>query len=316
MFQDFLDNYPRYEYLLAQIQLVLFTLGMGATLTAADFVRIAQQPRALVVGALGQFLFSPFLAVLVNRWFGVPPGIAVGLILIAVMPGGAMSKLFTYLGKGNVALSITLTACGTLASLVTVPVLLRLLAYEYIPSEFRMPVWEIVVSLLAFLLLPLGAGMAVARFFPVGRKPFSRWCVRIGFVFVIAMVSGSLLSGRIEPGSYGWSAALAIIVWCVLSMQLCMLPMRVLGWPKADCLSVGIEVTMRNLNLALALKPLLFPAGHGEDPIADGVLFVILFYSGVAMGAGTPLALNFRRMIRKEQLKKQQEIDPVAADLK
>lgn len=302
MFSDFIDNYGQYEYYLAQIQLVLFTLGMGATLKSEDFVRIVEKPSSLIVGALGQFLLSPFIAVLVNRLFGVPPGIAVGIILIAVLPGGSISKLFTYVGKGNIALSITLTTFGTLASLVTVPVLLRYLAYEYIPPEFQMPAREIVVSLICFLMLPLGAGMVVCRLFPNGRRAFSRWCVRLGFVFVVLMVWGSLESGRIAPGAHGWKIPFAIITFCLLSMQASMLPIRLLGWPKTDCLSVGMEVTMRNLNLALALKPLLFPAQEqGIDPIADGVLFVILFYSGVALGSGAPLALNFRRMIRNDE---------------
>src|SRR5262249_43480061 len=126
------DHYAEYEYFLAQIQLVLFMLGMGATLRPADFARIAFRPRSLLVGAACQFLLAPFLAVLLNRCWNLEPGLAVGLILIAAMPGGQMSKLFTYLAHGNVALSITLTALGTVGSLVTVPLLLELLAEDYL----------------------------------------------------------------------------------------------------------------------------------------------------------------------------------------
>jgi BASS family bile acid:Na+ symporter len=292
-------NYVRYEYLLAQVQLVFFMLGMGATLTGGDFVGVVRRPRSLLVGVAGQFLLSPLWAVLVSRWAGVGPGVAVGLILIAAMPGGPLSKLFTFLGRGNIALSITLSVIGTLGSVVTVPALLGFLAPQYVPDDFAMPVGAIVRDVALYLLMPLGVGMAVARRAPLRRRAFTKWCVRTGFVFVVLMVAGSFASGRVNPGQYGWPAPLAIIAFCVLAQQTSMLPFRALGWSKPDCLSVGIEVTMRNLNLALLLKALLFPARLGANEVGDGVLFVILFYAGTALGAGVPLALHFRLLARK-----------------
>jgi BASS family bile acid:Na+ symporter len=297
------DWYPRAEYSLSQVQLVLFMLGMGATLTAADFAAIVRRPRFLLVGAACQFLLTPLIAVLVNHAFAVPPGIAVGIILVAAMPGGTLSKVFAYLGRGNIALSIALTLCGTFAAMVTVPALLRLLAMEYVPPDFEMPVGAIVRDIALFLLVPLAVGMVVGRGAPVGRQPFSRWCIRLGFVVVAVMVTGSLGSGRIRPGEYGWAAPLAIIFFCLGSQQLSMLPFRVGGWSRPDCLSVGMEVTMRNLNLAFLLKALLFPEpaqSAPPDPVAAGVLFVILFYAATAMCCGAPLALRHRLKARRE----------------
>lgn len=296
------DAYPQYEYLLAQVQLVCFMLGMGADLTVGDFARIARRPKFFAAGATCQFLLTPLLALLVNHVAGLPPGIAVGLILIAAMPGGTLSKLFTVFGRGNSALTITLTAFGTLAALVTVPLWLRVLTPGEVAADFAMPVGEIVGDMALYLLAPLLAGMIVASRAPRWRRAFARWCIRVGFVFVVLMVTGSVGSGRIHPGEYGWGTPLAIIAFCVLSQQVSMLPFRLLGWPRADCMSVGAEVTMRNLNLALLIKARLFPATtKGVDPIADGVLFVILFWAGVALGAGIPLALNFRRMARRDE---------------
>lgn len=294
------ESYADYEYLFAQIQLVLFMLGTGATLTRADFARILREPRSLFLGAACQFLLTPLLAVLVSHWGDLEPGIAIGLILIAVMPGGTLSKVFAYLGRGNLALSISLTVGGSLASLVTVPLSLGLLVAEHVPPGFQMPVGWIVRDVALYLLLPLAVGMMVARLAPRRNKPFSKWCIRLGFVVVIAMVCGALGSGRIHPAEYGWQVPLAIIIFCVTALQLCMLPFRLLGWPRPDCLAVGMEVTMRNLNLALLLKALLFPAAKGDDPVADGVLFVILYYAGVALVCGFLLSMNFRRLARRD----------------
>src|SRR5204862_6253385 len=109
------------------------------------------------------------------------------------------------------------------------------------------------------------------------------------------MVACSIGSGRIQPAAYGWKVPLAIIVFCVAAMQLSMLPFRVLGWSKPDAVAVGIEVTMRNMNLALLLKALLFPAA---DAVGNGVLFVVLYYGGTAMIAGVPLAFRYRRKLQ------------------
>jgi bile acid:Na+ symporter, BASS family len=290
------DRYDDYEYLLAQIQLVLFMLGMGATLAPRDFAAVALRPRSLIAGAAGQFIVTPLLAVLINRCMDLEPGIAVGMILVAAMPGGQMSKLFTYMARGNVALSITLSALGSLASLVTVPFLLELLAEDYLRgTNFAMPVGWVVRDVALYLLLPLVVGMACGRLWPGRRAGISKACIRTGLVFVAVMIVGSLLSGRIEPASYGWRAPLAILILCVGAMQLSMLPFRLFHWSKTDAVAVGIEVTMRNINLALLLKALLFP---GKDAVANGVLFVVLYYGGTALLAGLPLALRYRRNLR------------------
>jgi hypothetical protein len=143
----------------------------------------------------------------------------------------------------------------------------------------------------------------VARWLPRQRLAVSRWSIRLGFVVVAALVAGSLGTGQIDVTEYDWRGPLAIILFCLLSQQTAMLPFRLRRWPRADTLSAGMEATMRNLNLAILLAAMLFPPpekGQPEDPIRKGVIFVILYFAGVAIVCGTPLALRFRRMARRE----------------
>lgn len=296
------ELYRQHEVLLTQTQLVLFMLGMGATLSAGDFLEIARRPRLFLVGFFCQFVIAPLVAWLIVERIDVPPGVAVGIILVSAMPGGALSKAFTYLGKGNFALSIALSALGTLASIVTVPAVLRLLAYEHIPAEFQMPIGEVVRMVAWFLILPVVVGMALARIWPGRRTMISRVCTRAGLVIVVIIVAGSIGRGRIQPAEYGWRTPLAIILFCVLTMQLNMAPFRfLLRWQRAECLSVGIEGTMRNMNLALLLQEAMFHPERGASAMADGVLFVVLFYAATALVAGLMLATRFRRMARREE---------------
>lgn len=295
------DVYRQYEVLLTQTQLVLFMLAMGASLTGKDFVEIARRPKFFLIGAVCQFVLAPILAWLVINLCGVTQGIAVGIIIVSAMPGGAMSKAFTYFGKGNFALSIALSGLGTLASVITVPAVLRLLAYEHIPDEFQMPVWQVVRLVALYLVPPVIVGMALAKLMPARRELIAKVCTRLGLVVVLIIVAGSIGSGRIRPAEYGWRAPLANILFCILTMQLSMLPFRLMRWSRADCLSVGVEATMRNMNLALLLQESLFHPERGSNPIADGVLFVVLYYAATAMIAGFILAMNFRRMSHRTE---------------
>ncbi len=300
------DFYAACELPLARVQLVCFMLAMGTTLAVRDFVTVVRRPRSFLAGVLVQLLVLPWLAVLIDLSMRLPETIAVGLVLVAAMPGGALSKLFSYIGRGNAALSISLTAFTTAASLVTVPVLLQLLVAHYIRADFAMPVGDILVFDLGLcLLLPVLAGMAIRRCWPERGAALAPWCVRLGLVVVALMVTGSLAGGRIRPGEYGWGAPVAIVLFCLLGQQVSMLPFYLCRWPRADRMAVGIEVTMRNMNLALLLKARLFPE---EDALGDGVLFVVLFYAATAMAVGLPLALNHRRLSRREAtLKAQRE---------
>ncbi|MBM4070962.1 MAG: hypothetical protein FJ271_18735 [Planctomycetes bacterium] len=294
------ENYVDYERLLARIQLVLFMLGMGATLEMSDFGRILRRPAVLIYGLSYHFIVPPILAVLIGWLLGLEPGIAIGLILVSLLPGGVVSKVFSLLGHGNVALNITLTFFTSFAALFTVPALLRLLAMDYVPADFHVPLSDVVPDVSIFMLLPLTAGMFWSHRSPANRMKVARICCGFGWFFVILMVIGSLGSGRIHPATYGWLAPFAIILFCVLAQQISMVPCYYFAWPRADRLAIGIELTMRNMNLALLLNVLLFPANRGLDDIADGSLFVILFYAAVAMGAGLPLALNHLRLARRE----------------
>src|SRR5262245_59798570 len=132
-------NYAAWEPVLAASQLIFFMLGMGATLTVRDFQQVATQPGTLVLGVLAQFVMAPLLALGVSTLAGLDPKLTVGLILVSLMPGASIAKVFTYLGKGNVALTITLGLVTTLSAVIVVPVMMRLLAARYVPDNLAVP---------------------------------------------------------------------------------------------------------------------------------------------------------------------------------
>jgi BASS family bile acid:Na+ symporter len=290
------DLYLSYEYYFAAAQLGFAMLGMGATLRVADFTSVLREGRSLLLGLVIQLLIVPMIAYLVAVMLPVEPGIAVGLALVAAVPGGTMSNVVTHLAWGNTALSISMTAASTLGCLLTTPIVLRTLTAAQLPTDFAMPVAQVAFDIGFCLLLPLAIGMLVGARMPHIRKPFSNTCIAISIVVILFMIVGSAGAGRIDATAYGWVGPIAILAFSFLAQRTAMRLARLFQLPGPDGLAIGVEVTIRNTNLALLIKASLFPMVAGvADPVADGALFVALLYGGFALFVAAPSCFANRR---------------------
>ena len=169
------------------IQIIMF--GMGTTLSVKDFTRVLAMPWPVFVGMVLQFSVMPLVGLSIATVFGFEPEIAAGVILIGSVPGGVASNLMTYLARGDVALSVTMTACSTLLSPVMTPLLMKLLAGRLIAIDF----WEMMLSILNMVIVPTIAGLIANRIL------YSRaaWLQRLGPVALIA-VAGSLAAAAVS----------------------------------------------------------------------------------------------------------------------
>jgi BASS family bile acid:Na+ symporter len=299
LFDHFFLHYADYEYFLASSQLLFAMLGMGALLRPVDFVAVFRRPRELTIGLTLQLLGAPLVALGVILLLPLPAGVAAGVALVASVPGGTLSNVMTHFGRGNIALSISLTAVTTLAALVTTPLLLDLLAGRLMPADFEMPVGRVAFEIAAILLLPLATGMAIGAMWPDRREVFSRWCIRVSLGFILAIVVGGAGAGRLDAMAYGPIGLAAILVFCALLQVSALLAARALRLRAPDRTAVAIELTVRNTNLALMVKASLFPAVAGvADPIGDGMFFVALLYGGAALPLGMIPVVQGRRAAR------------------
>lgn len=295
---DVFEAYPRYEYALASTQLAFAMLGMGALLSPSDFARVVRTPRALSVGLAVQLVAVPVLAAGLAALLRLEPGIAAGLVLVAAVPGGTMSNVVTYLGRGNTALSISLTAVCTIGSLVTTPALLRLFVGAHLPADFEMPVGRVAGEIGVTLLLPLATGMFLGHRLDVRREVFARWCIRVSLLAIGCMVVGGAGAGRLDPVAYGPVAWVAIFALAGVAQAVSVAASRLGGLGRSDRLAVAVEVTVRNTNLALLIKASLFPAVAGvPDPVGDGMFFMALAYGGVALLVVAPIVVWDRRAL-------------------
>jgi len=172
------------------IQIIMF--GMGTTLSVADFSRVARMPWPVFIGFVLQFSIMPLTALTLAKVFGFEPEVAAGVVLIGSVPGGVASNVMTYLAGGNVPLSVTMTACSTLASPVMTPFLMRTLAGRFVDIEFVKMMFEII----NMIIVPIVAGLIANRILYGRQKSFQqgRIVLLIGLGGVAAGVCIALLA--------------------------------------------------------------------------------------------------------------------------
>ena len=275
--------YIQYEYWVAAFQLIFAMLGMGATLTLHDFKTVFQAPKAVALGVMIQLVAVPLAAYLFISGFSLSGGVAVGVALIAAVPGGTTSNIFTYFAKGNVPLSISITGVTTLACLATTPVILSLMITQYLPAQFSMPKQQIVSDIALTLLLPLIIGMLILAKLPKLAPFVSKWSIRLSLIGILMILIGSISAGRLDLDAFGASNVVLILGFIfVLSLLGRLLP-KFLGLGRADCTAIDMEVVVRNINLGVLIKASIFPASAGVSVLGDNVLFAILLYGGLQM---------------------------------
>ncbi|MEM9257092.1 MAG: bile acid:sodium symporter [Pseudomonadota bacterium] len=299
MLNEFFTNYADYEYPLASSQLFLAMLGMGALLAPRDFLLEVQRPRGLFLGLVCQWVAVPMVALSLGLLLPIPAGIAVGLILVAAVPGGTLSNILTHFGNGNIALSISLTSITTVAALPMTPLLLQLLMSEYLPREFEMPTARIAQDIFLTLIVPLMMGMVIkSRCRQRASEAFSQWVIRFSLALIVVMAVGAGGSGRLDPQAYGTLGIAALALFGILVMVMSALMVRLAGLPSRDGLAIVIESTFRNMSLAVAIKAIVFPAQTGiSDPIGDAVFFTALLYGGVSLVMSLIPVFGHRRLV-------------------
>lgn len=304
------DFYIQNEYWFSVFQLVTAMLGMGATLTLKDFKELWLEPKAVTGGVVIQMLIVPVIAFAMISLFGLAGGIAAGVALIASVPGGSNSNIFTHLGGGNIALSVAVTAVTTLVCLFSIPVVLDLLVSSYMPGDFVMPKAQIMKEVALTLLLPLGLGMLLLHFFPNVADKFSRFFIRISLYGMLAIAIGAFSSGRLDVKAFGMENFAVILGFIlVITAVSWLFTWGALRLPKRDSIAIDLEVSVRNINLGLMLKAIIFPAVLGQaDPIGDTVLLALLMYGGLMLLLAALLITPHRIKVRRDRARAKREV--------
>lgn len=267
------------------IALGVIMFGLGLSLRIVDFTRVVRYPKAVLVGLAVQVLLLPVICVLIAHAFGLTPALAVGLMLLAASPGGAVANLFSHLAHGDVALNITLTAINSVLAIVTLPVIVSLSMWHFMGQGEAIPLqFGKVIQVFAIVLIPVAVGMVVnARATRVAermRRPM-KWISVIFLVSVIAF-AGSQDSGNI--GGFIMAVGAACLAFNLASLGIGYGLPRLLKLERPQAIAIGMEVGIHNSTLAItvAMSPLML--GEPEMAIPAAVYGVMMLFTAAGFG--------------------------------
>ncbi|WP_442485183.1 bile acid:sodium symporter family protein [Aeoliella sp. SH292] len=294
--QAFYDFYREYAQWFYSSQLLLAMFGMGATSTVQQFRDVFRRPGVIAMVLALQFLVLPGLAVAFSWSTRLEPTVAAGLVLMMSLPSGALTNVVTFIGRGNVPLSITSTCASTAICLFATPMVIEIFGAREFPDDFQMPIWETIQSILLLLLLPLVAGMTIGHYWPSARQVLGKVALWGSIIALAGVWVGALGGGQIEVLQYGFRTPAILAIWVLGTFYLTFALMSVLRFNKANAFTLAIECSMRNGNLGLALLIPLFGELTPENTLHQGALYTCLFSGGAMLVVG--LITVTRRHVR------------------
>jgi bile acid transporter len=297
-----------FETKLLGIMMMLIMLGMGASLTFKDFRIAFRKPQGILVGLVCQYGIMPFLGYAMAVVLGLPPALAIGLILMGCMPGGTTSNIFTYFSKGTLALSIMMTICSTLVAVAMVPVLLEFYSQiKGLPGEYSVPAGN-VAQVLVVLIVPTLIGMALRKWNPNVGATIELLGGALGILVILFLVVTWVPRNHMLLATTPWPVYFAAIGLGLVGMLLGFALGRLLRQDARRARTIALETGIQNGPLAVLIVVLSF-----KGDMQQQVLLIPVLYSLFIVLTSSAVTVWFRRITTREELSRDRAKVPSAA---
>lgn len=234
-------------YISILLGIVMF--GMGLTLRAKDFSEVFTRPFDVIIGILGQFLIMPLTAYGLCMVLGLPDEIAVGVILVGCCPGGTASNVMTFLGKGDVPLSVTISSCTTIMAPIVTPALIYLFAHQWVEVD----PWSMFMSIVQIVVLPIVAGVVINTLFGKYVRQAVSVLPLISVLAIVAIVASVVAVSQKQIAETGLLIFAVVVLHNGLGLALGYLLAKIFGMSLPKRKALSIEVGMQNSGLGVAL---------------------------------------------------------------
>ncbi len=240
-------SFIKTSYVNTLLGIVMF--GMGLTLKPMDFKVVFSRPKDVIIGCISQFAIMPLLAFLLTKLFNLPAELAIGVILVGTCPGGTSSNVMTYLSKGDVALSVGMTAVST----VLAPFLTPLLTYLYAGTKVNVDMMSMFLSIIKVVIVPIAAGFLFNHFFKSITEKAVEVLPLISTTAIVAIVAAVVSANSAKILTSGLLIVGVVILHNVCGYLLGYGVGKALKLDSTKCRAISIEVGMQNSGLATSL---------------------------------------------------------------
>lgn len=263
----------------------IIMLGLGLSLTLADFTRVVRFPKPVLVGLACQVLLLPVACFFIAKGFGLAPALAVGMMLLASSPGGTTANLYSHLAHGDVALNITLTAVSSVIAILTMPLIVNFSLAHFMAGDQALPLqFGKVLQVFAIVLGPVLIGMALRQRFPLFAARMQKPVKIASALFLVAIVAMALVKDWQTVTAYAPVVGLAALSFNLLSLAVGYCVPRLLKLSQRQAVAIGMEIGIHNgtLAIALALSPALL--NNSTMAIPAALYSVLMFFTAALFG--------------------------------
>jgi BASS family bile acid:Na+ symporter len=234
------------------LTLIMFT--MGVTLSFADFRRVFTRPAPVIAGVALHYLVMPLAAWAIAKLLRMPPDLTTGMVLVGSVASGTASNVMIYLARGDVALSVTISALSTLVGVFATPLLTRL----YVDASIAVDVHGMLLSIVQIVALPIAAGLLINQLFGKTVRAIERFLPLVSMLAILLIISAVVGATQKSIASVGLLVALGVVLHNGIGLLGGYWGGRLLGFDEAVCRTLAIEVGMQNSGLAATLGKLYF----------------------------------------------------------
>lgn len=237
------------------LALFFIMFGMGLSLTLDDFKRVLVEPKAIILGLIAQLVMLPVVGFLLALIFPLSPELSVGVMILAASPGGTVSNIITYLIRGNVALSVTLTAISSLITVFTIPLLVNFSMENFMGEDItlNLPFGKTVIQIAVVTLIPIAIGMLLHRYIPKLAMRVEKAVQWLSLLFLGLIIFGILFNERANLASFFLQVGGVTFTLNILTMALGYGIATLAKLDKPSSKSITIEVGIQNGALAIAI---------------------------------------------------------------
>lgn len=251
--------------------LVVLMFLLGIDISKKSFTDIAHNPKAVLLGLTGQLVILPVLAFSIAWILKLPPVYFMGLVLVACCPGGSSSNVFSMLAKGDVALSVTLTALNSIITLFTIPIIMEFVTAavsDMSGASIELPVGKLLAQNIVLLFVPLSAGSMFKHFCPEAAVKVSKVLGKMAFPALMILAAVFFLQYKKEIADNFASLGLSAAMLIILAMACSSCISRIGRFTDAIRRTIVIEVGMQNAAQAIAIasSPFIFNSGEMALP--------------------------------------------------